>query len=769
MALAILQLKGQEQGKYIFEADIGTNTWYEFKIGKSKRKYRGLEFVDELQYQSALLQSPVSENTGFQTRFLMSVESDKFRGDSRFMQLFSYKSKSKVSPAVSEVLMVVPSVMDLGDDFKLPKMMSMYQHQQTYNQPSVEVRNAPFKLKDNKVSEAFFFNTLLGAIPGILTNALPMLGRLLPGLQSAAPAIGKIADTAGQLLPELTKIIPTDVKPGAEGAKQVLQNISPETIRAILQIIQGQVSNGSTNGHTNSNGNGNGNGHAAAQSIKKYSHDFAINPAMLMQLAPLLEKVLSPETIKAIGDNPVKLFKAVSDSALKFQKMELDHLEKINPGVDDPGFDSIVQGMTYRKQRYSQAKIAPALLAALPALMPVLEKVLSPDMIKAIGEQPVKLFNAIAEAGLKHTQQELNHLEKINPGVDDPAFDNIVNSMSVKSAVSIDSTFSNAISIRFLNAKGIVVAGKEKVVYDKRNKISLPIELKANAKAKETATIPKGIFQLIVQDGDTMEVLLEKRFKEKNIALGAPLGVINLSSDEAGRLPDNKDLKVELTFNWRKGDKTLGTFMNHYIMLTDGYLFQRPGSEFTTHFALNDVNRFRNYWHKIWEGGPTSHERWKIDFECKYYYHLNEEDASIKKLSTRKKMVSDSTDSEEDKDDYRRKIKAKLKSGMEISLEAYNELLKLHDLSPLGQEQLNAFKSQEFVKQAALAARFSADFRGRKGETSALWAYPEGNFQSYTLSKVVTSDATGMVTETQEEEVQFPRFSSVHFIGTQSL
>ncbi|UII31263.1 hypothetical protein LVD17_23510 [Fulvivirga ulvae] len=759
MALAILQLKSQEPDKYIFEADTGTNIWYEFKIGKSKRKYRGLEFVDEIQYQSTLLQSSVSENTGFQTRFLISVESGKFRDDSRFMQLFSYKSKSKISPAISEVLTVVPSVRDWNDDFKLPKMMSIQRQQQTYNQQMVSVRNAPFKLKDNKVSEAFFFNTLLGAIPGLLTNALPMLGKLLPGLQSAAPTIGKIADTAGQLLPELTKIIPTDVKPGADGAKQVLQNISPETIRAILQIIQGQVSNGSTNG--------NGNGHTTAQSLKKYSHDFAINPAMLMQLAPLLEKVLSPETIKAIGDNPVKLFKAVSDSALKFQKMELDHLEKINPGVDDAGFDSIVQGMTHRRPRYSQAKIAPALLAALPALMPVLEKVLSPDMIKAIGEQPVKLFNAIADAGLKHTQQELNHLEKINPGVDDPAFDNIVNSMSVKSAVSIDSTFSNAVSIKFLNARGMSVAGKEKVVYDKRSKISLPVELKINAKAGKTATIPKGIFQLIIQDGDTMEVLLEKKYKEKNIALAVPLSIVNISPDEAKVLPVNKDLKVELTFNWKKGDKTLGTFMNHYILLTDGYLFQRAGSEFTNHFALNDVNQYRNYWHKIWEGGPTSHERWKIDFECKYYYHLNEEDANIRKLSTKKKKVSDTADNEED--DYRRKIKARLKSGMEISLEAYNELLKLHDLPALDQEKLNAFRSQEFAKQAAVAARFSADFRGRKGETSALWAYPEGNFQTYTLSKVLAADATGLVIEVQEEEVQFPKFSSVHFIGTQSL
>ncbi|ELR72566.1 hypothetical protein C900_01240 [Fulvivirga imtechensis AK7] len=758
MALAILKLNSKEIDKYTFEADIGTNNWYEYRLGKAKRKHRGMELVDEVIRQSTMLKAPVTDNKSFETSFTWSAPAAMFDRSTRFIQLFSYKDRNKTSPAISEVLTVAPVMADLNDDFKLPKMMTM--PHKIYGTQSVAVRNAPFRLKENKMSEAFFFNALLGAIPGLLTNALPMLGKLLPGLQSTAPEVTKISDTAGKLLPELIKIIPQDVKPGAEGARQVLQNISPETIKAILEIIQGQL--GKTNGT---------NGHSTAKSLKKYSHDFAINPATLMQLAPLLEKVLSPETIKAIGDNPVKLFKAVSDSALKFQKMELEHLEKINPGVDDAGFDKIVQGMAYRRTRYSKAKIAPALLAALPALMPVLEKVLSPDMIKAIGDQPVKLFNAIADAGLKHTKQELDHLEKINPGVDDPAFDNIVNSMNVKTAVTIDSTFSNALTIKFLNAQAISIAGKDKIVYDKRQKITFPVQLNSGktkpGKVNGLKNIPKGIFQLIVQDGNSMEVLLEKKYKIKDVPVGAVIGDIVLTTDEVKMLPSNRDLKVELTFNWKGDKKNYGTFMNHYIMFSDGYVFQRTGNTSVTHFALNDVNVYRNYWHKVWEGGPASHERWKVDFECKYYYDINEEDANIKKLETKKRKISDTADDKEG-DSYRRKIRARIKSGMEVSVEAYNELLKLQQLPSLSEEQLSAFSGEEFIKEAGLVGRVSVDFRGRKGETSALWTYPEGNIQSYILGKVVATDASGMVTELQEEEVQFPRFSSVHFIGTQS-
>jgi hypothetical protein len=75
---------------------------------------------------------------------------------------------------------------------------------------------------------------------------------------------------------------------------------------------------------------------------------------------------------------------------------------------------------------------------------------------------------------------------------------------------------------------------------------------------------------------------------------------------------------------------------------------------------------------------------------------------------------------------------------------------------------------QNFTREAATAARVSVDFKGRRGETAALWTYPEGNIQSYVLSKVVTADPSGMITAVQEEEVSFPKFSTIHFIGTRS-
>lgn len=754
MALAVLKYLEKSAGNLLFEADIGTNRFYQYKTGKGKRKQKGLELVDDVVHQSALIKAPV-KGGGFQTRFMFSVPEEGMGRDSRFMQLFSFKSQNKVSPAISEVISIFPSVSDLkmsdlNGNYKLPKMMTLVHTDRHASR--IDTDHASCHIKENKVSEAMFFNAILNALPNLLTNALPMIGKIIPGLQKALPIVEKV-------LPIVSKLIPTDVKPGKEGAEQILKNISPETLKAILEVVQG-VNAKNDNSATN--------GKAETKSLARHSHDFSINPSTLMQLAPLLEKVLSPETIKAIGDNPVQLFKAITDSAVKFQKMGLD---KPVATVNGSNLDKTVQQMALRSRsrdhRYSEAKIAPALLAALPALMPVLEKVLSPDMIKAIGEQPVKLFNAIADAGLKHTKQELDHLEKINPGVDDPAFDAIVASMSIKRSVGMKAKFSNAYAIEFTDVKMIALGGKEKVVYDRRQKMHIPVKITSpKGKDPKSAQIPKAIFQLIIQDGHSMDVLLEKKFRLKDVPVGGPVAGIVLEADELRKLPLHRDLKLELSLSWKKGEKTEGTFKNHYFWLSDGYVYQRSGKTVRQHFALNDVSRFRNYWHKVWEGGPETHERWKIDFECKYFYTLNDHDATIKKLETKKKIVNDSA-ADEDKD-YRRKIRAKLKSGMEISLTAYNELLALHQQTPLNAAQLNAFLGHEFMKEAATAASVSVDFKGRRGETVALWTYPEGNIQSYILSKVTTVDPSGMITAAQEEEVFFPRFSTVHFIGTKS-
>src|SRR3990170_4836462 len=98
MALAILKYLEKADGHHVFEADIGTNRYYHYKTGKSKRKHKGLELVDDIMHQSALIQAPVSNAKSFDTRFIFTIPETAVNRDNRFIQLFSFKTRNQASP-----------------------------------------------------------------------------------------------------------------------------------------------------------------------------------------------------------------------------------------------------------------------------------------------------------------------------------------------------------------------------------------------------------------------------------------------------------------------------------------------------------------------------------------------------------------------------------------------------------------------------------------------------------------------------------------------
>jgi hypothetical protein len=187
MALAVLKYLEKSDGHHVFEADIGTNTFYQYKTGKEKRKQKGLELVDGIMHQSALIKAPVTHKEGFNTQFVFRIQEQTINRDNRFIQLFSYKGQNQVSPAISEVVTILPTMNDFNGDFKLPKMMTLTH---THGHDSqIRTEYAPCHIKENRVSEAMFFNAILGALPSLLGNALPMIGKIIPGLQKALPVV----------------------------------------------------------------------------------------------------------------------------------------------------------------------------------------------------------------------------------------------------------------------------------------------------------------------------------------------------------------------------------------------------------------------------------------------------------------------------------------------------------------------------------------------------------------------------------------------------
>ena len=201
-------------------------------------------------------------------------------------------------------------------------------------------------------------------------------------------------------------------------------------------------------------------------------------------------------------------------------------------------------------------------------------------------------------------------------------------------------------------------------------------------------------------------------------------------------------------------------------MMVESFMFNRIGDKIGDLILLNDLNLHRSFWHKVWEGGFSESQRWEVDLDVKYFYALDLEDKAIAKLETRKKITKDN--SKEGSLPDRRKIRAKLKSGLEISLEALNELLPSLSMEKLSKEYLEALKTPQLEKYYNQVARINVVLKGRSGDTGTLWTYPEVCIHNMHIAKAKNINDLGQVIELEEVKFPFPRPAMIHFIGTKS-
>jgi hypothetical protein len=385
MALAILQLVDRNPAGYSFRIDTGSSPWWELLIGEAVGRYNSLEVLDGVQ-----LKMPIKgpEPNNLKTGRIIHLDSNLFDEKKRFIQLVSYKTRDKKGPGYSDVVEVVPrlkgkfSNYDELPEIKLPQNLTVMTATETnrYNRISVQ---------ESVLSAPMSFAALLP----MLTNLLPLAGSLLGGLFNKGGG-GK----EGAAGPDLKSIL------------------TPENLKAITDMITQLMQQNKT---------------ATAKSLPG-----AVSPTLLGASAaviPILTKLITPEAIAALGTNPEKLYAAIADAIVNLPDNELiavkQKLATLKP---------MAASLSHPPTVYSEAKIAPALLAALPALMPLLEKAMDPNMINAIGDQPNKLLNTIQNGFLNMNKEQNRYLEAILPkGVNlDDALKQMIGSINTYNAVT---------------------------------------------------------------------------------------------------------------------------------------------------------------------------------------------------------------------------------------------------------------------------------------------------------------------------------------------
>ena len=385
MALALLWAETLEDDGSAprLRFDVGHNNYYVWQLGDQERiTSNGIARLANVKQRSRMF-GPLPESA--RGRGVLEIPPELISKEDRFVQLLSFRTEDRAGPAISPIVEmdwtnVGRGPQSIPDDLPPPALFattrgSVYSPQvlasalsnadggftvalaQTYSsmparRPPVDA--APLRWRERNFSQAMFFQ---GLLTSILPSLAPTIGRFVGGLFSGGPGGS-----------------PTTATTATTGASPQISQLIEQLVRA----IGGNTTPATPAAPT-----------TPATTATTHSLAFGSLGARIAQHQP----------------HKYSFSRSARKRTLR------------NP-----------RAMQYAQaQEYSQAMIAPALLAAIPALMPVLQQVLTPQTIQSVVDAPQRATGQImnglmdfARIGMQATEQERAHLRQLNPGVDDP-------------------------------------------------------------------------------------------------------------------------------------------------------------------------------------------------------------------------------------------------------------------------------------------------------------------------------------------------------------
>ncbi|MBX7225023.1 MAG: hypothetical protein K1X55_03275 [Chitinophagales bacterium] len=662
MALAYLKLESNENSVVRFKADIGTNRWFRYIIGKKKDHQNGIDIIDEVIHESKLFEQ--SNENPFNSSFNLEIADDLFRDGRKYVQLLSYKDNRGTSPAVSSAVLVFKTV-GIGELPTLELSLSQPENKTMQTQSFNSCRNVSFSFQESKFSDAMFLDALLNVV------------KLL-----APTAVNAIGSAAG---------------------------INPSSNTQILQVVNGVI-----------------------DAIKNATP--AATPAA--NPAPV------PAPAQQVAEAHALSYAKTSRTA-KF----INKNKPISKGM-------IIDG----------GVITGPLLASLAG--PVLQQ--APQILQTLLGKPIELMNAIMNFNLQKRQNEQNFMTNlINSVNQDTLLSEMIRNGMMPANLGIAQSVSHQItppnvSLKIDIGTPMEVFGKPKYVYATTKGIRFTLSTNFTEKIP-TAPLPKAIVKVCFKDATNSKKYFEKHFKLKDILPNTPFQV-DFFPDELNALPAQTDILMDVQFLWKseKTGKVFSLTAHHVVFFVQQYILLDFGDTISEELSLKDMERFRPFWHKVWEGATSNKVKWDIEATFRYYTFYRPLADSNGRIETK---IS-KTENEEQASDLRLEIRGSMKSGLEISPVELNKLSPLFGKYPsLPMEKLAAFKTSDLSAYFNLQATQSIQMKGKKEEIGALWVYPEVTLKGATLGKIEKTNENGQVIEHSKENAYLPAVTSVHFVG----
>lgn len=402
MALAYLQLIDKTESNYRLLMDAGTSMYFEFVIGKEVANRNGAQFVDDIKKRTSIKKVPVSNP--LRTDIEITLSASNFEDESRFIQLFTYSTPDGRGASFSDVVEVRPRLITRNKhidlpDIQMPKFFSMSSSYQIPGRVSQS-------FSESKLSEAMFFASLMP----MLTKILPMAGNLLGGASGGGGALGNILPLLSSLLGGLAGGAGSGAENKTGGAGgggiNMTELLKPETIQAFKGLIDQFTQKEKLSGQKSVSTNG-------SPVLPN------VSPALLQLspvIAPILEKMISPEAIAAVGSNPQKLYAAIADGIAHLPIKDVMTIKKLLAKTQPTEYVKSKPNTNYSQPMFWQALLS----------------LVTPDMVNAVGNQANNTMKTAQEGILNLKKEQARFVEALIPkgDVNQPIIKDMIGAIS---------------------------------------------------------------------------------------------------------------------------------------------------------------------------------------------------------------------------------------------------------------------------------------------------------------------------------------------------
>jgi hypothetical protein len=727
MALAILKFQEQDDARLQFQADLGVNRFYAYCIGSGKRNSsNGLPALEQIKFTSDLM-GPLPDSSRGQTT--IEIPNQRFDLKNRHIQLLSFRTADKIGPAISDIVEVSIS--------RQPHATALtFSPDSAMNSQIVET--VPFTYQEIKpISSAMFLGSLMKVAKSV---AKPLLKTVAKAAKKvAAPIASTVADTfipgSGLVIEGvLGSLLGGGSTSGKGAARASLQTLlaDPTQLQALLTNPQVTQKLGLTP--------------QTAQLLGTVLQQLAATSAAPAASGAM---ALSVENAAAASYHASPRYADLAGHAA------VATLDRPTPANTVAALSNYVEEMS----------VPAASIAGVPGLMPLLAKSYTPETLKMLMQSmpPSQALGTITHGLIDIGNSFPGDTETATAQslVQELSFegrnDHLAKGLSV--GLSTDSPAMKyqrveSVSLQFTDNATLMLHGRSRLIYRQDRAIAFPMSVKT------PRPITKGIVQLLVKHPQTLEVLIEAKYRLKNITTGTLDITPELSPEQLRGLQPNQDYLVCVSLVWQaissktKRKKRLGTSLSQLITLAAEYSFDHVSGTAEV-VPLNDVDRFRPYWHQVWQTSLDEMVR-RITLDCKYYLALEPERTTHARMET-------ITQLEEHTPTH---LEGKLKTGFQMSPYRLNELLPQISSYPLlSDAELKALMTPDFKAQCSYAAQSQVKFKGRRGDRIGLWVYPEMKIQRLVLKQIGRTNSNGQVLELTDHEIYFPMPATVHFIG----